>query len=271
MRVFAIRDEDEYDGKDLAYLIYYEVDRRFYIELPDEADPWETPLLLSSFLKRGEKTINAYWSLQWVRQRIVPTDRQNLGQVLKENGLTEYDEFDLLMLASGRCAQDSLYLVPVDERILTQRFYNRYDKKIEDVIPLDNNGLLVFFRNGDVKRCDIGEMKKEDRFFKPILSTPSIFREVTIQTGGYGVSWNENAVIKDSELYDAGMLVPLTMRDFLSFLSSRVVSTAEAAKLLDCSRQNINDLVARGKLHPVKKEQKNMFFLKSEITQRLWK
>lgn len=271
MRVFAIRDEEEYGSKDLAYLIYYEADKRFYIELPEEADPWETPLLLSSFIKKGEKTINAYWSKLWVRQRIIPTDRQNLGQVLKENGLVEYDEFELLMLAKGRCAQDSYYLEPVDEAILSKRFYDRYEKKIEDVIPLENNGLLVFFRNGDVKRCNIDEMRKEDRFFKPILSSKSIFQRVSIQTGGYGVSWGENAAIADADLYEAGTPVPLSMNDFISFLSSRVISTAEAAELLNCSRQNINDLVARDKLHPVKTEQKNKFFLKSEILQRLWK
>jgi hypothetical protein len=57
MKVFAIRDEEEYSNKDLAYLIYYEADKRFYIELPDDADPWETPLLLASFAKKGYKTI----------------------------------------------------------------------------------------------------------------------------------------------------------------------------------------------------------------------
>lgn len=271
MRVFAIRDEEEYGSKDLAYLIYYEADKRFYIELPDDADPWETPLLLSSFIKKGEKTINAYWSKLWVRQRIVPTDRQNLGQVLKENSLTEYDEFELLMLANGRCAQDSYYLEPVDESIVAKRFWDRYEKKIEDIIPLAHNGLLVFFRNGEVKRCNIDVIRNTDRFFKPILSLAEVFQRVSIQTGGYGVCWGENVVISDAELYDTGISVPLSRNDFISFLKDRVISTSEAAELLCCSRQNINDLVAREKLHPVKVEQKNKFFLKSEILQRLWK
>ena len=43
-----------------------------------------------------------------MQQRIVPTDRQNLGEILRDNGLKEYDEFELLMLATGRCAQDDL-------------------------------------------------------------------------------------------------------------------------------------------------------------------
>ena len=74
-------------AKNLAYLIYYEKEKTFYIEIPDDADEWETPLILSSYLKKGEKTINSYHSRMWVQQRIVPTDRQNLGQILKENNL----------------------------------------------------------------------------------------------------------------------------------------------------------------------------------------
>ena len=59
---------------------------------------WETPLILSSFLKKGQKTINAYWSRIWVQQRIVPSDRQNLGMILRDNGLDFYDEYKLLTM-----------------------------------------------------------------------------------------------------------------------------------------------------------------------------
>jgi len=79
MKIFAIRDESAADQIDLAYLLYYEMEKRFYIELPENADPWETPLLLSSFVKNGETSINSYWSNMWLQQRIVPTDRQNHG------------------------------------------------------------------------------------------------------------------------------------------------------------------------------------------------
>ena len=62
MKIFAIRDAADNLKKDLAYLLYYETDKRFYIELPENADPWETPLLLSSFVQKGEHTVNSYWS-----------------------------------------------------------------------------------------------------------------------------------------------------------------------------------------------------------------
>ena len=57
MKIFAVRDEDNTTNKAVAYLFYYEKEKRFYIELPEDADPWETPLILSSFLKKGKKQL----------------------------------------------------------------------------------------------------------------------------------------------------------------------------------------------------------------------
>ncbi|HOD93871.1 MAG TPA: DUF2442 domain-containing protein [Clostridia bacterium] len=271
MRIFAIRDETDSTNKDIAFLIYYEREKRFYIELPDNADPWETPLLLSSFLKRGEKTVNAYWSRIWVQQRIIPSDRQNIGQILKDNKLEAYDEFDLLMLANGRCAQDNYYLVPVSEVNLPENYMRRFQKKIEDIVPLAENQLLVFFRDGNVKKCDVKSFLINNKAFLPILKDSNLFRRVSIQPGGYGVFWGENLNITDNVLYDCGKDVPLSLEDFRLFVENRVINTAEAAELLDCSRQNIDDLIRRNKLHPIKVTNKNKLFLKSEIIQRNWK
>ena len=52
MRAYAIRD-DLYPGKNLAYLIYYEKEKQFYIEIDDTADEWELPVSLSPFKKKA--------------------------------------------------------------------------------------------------------------------------------------------------------------------------------------------------------------------------
>lgn len=270
MKIFAIRDELELQSMDLAYLVYYEGEKRFYIELPDDADPWETPLLLSSFVERGERTVNAYWSKLWVQQRIVPSDRQNLGQILRDNGLSEYDEYDLLMLSMGRCAQDDYYLVPMAESDLPILLINRFQKKVEDVIPLPEKHLLVFFRNGVVRKCDVQALLKKDAAFLPLLSNDVLYNTVSVQAGGYGVCWGENLNLSDHQLYENGEMIPLSLDDFRSFVENRIVNTAEAAELLECSRQNIEDLIRRNKLHPIKATPKNKLFLKNEISQRKW-
>lgn len=270
MKIFAIRDESADNQVDLAYLLYYELEKRFYIELPEDADPWETPLLLSSFVKRGETSVNSYWSKIWVQQRIVPTDRQNLGQVLKDNNLKEYDEFSLLMLSMGRCAQDDYYLVPIEETQLPEQIQKRFAKLIEDIVPLDDYSLLVFFRDGMVKKCSIKERYEHAASFQVLFRNESYFTAVSLQPGGHGIEWDVNLSISASTLYRIGKKVPLTISDFRNFVVHRVVNVSEAADILGCSRQNIDYLTKAGKLHPIKSTGKNTLYLKSEILKRNW-
>lgn len=270
MKIFAIRDESAEIQKDLAYLLYYELEKRFYIELPESADPWEMPLLLDSFVKQNETTVNSYWSRIWVQQRIIPTDRQNIGEILRDNHLEEYDEFELLMLAMGRCAQDDYYLVPVDPKDLPEEIMKRFETRIEDVLPLEDYCLLVFFRDGTVKKCDMKKHFEKARVFQVLLKKPEYFEHVQLQTGGYGVSWDVNMSVSDSMLYRTGKKVPLTAADFRNFVAHRVINVTEAAELLGCSRQNVIDLTKRGKLHPIKASDKSTLYLKSEILKRNW-
>lgn len=267
MKIFAVRDANDATEKDLAYLLYYEREKVFYIELPEDADFWNTPLLLSSFAKRNIRTINPYYSKLWVQQRIVPSDRQNLGQILKDNGLEEYDEFELLMLANGRCEQDDYYLSPVVGAYL-ERFEKRYQHKVEDVVPLEKGNLLVFFRDGSVKKCDAKELLGER--YRGIWNNPELFCQVSVQVGGYGVDWGEACSIPDEKLYASGVDIPLSIEDFGSFVKNRVVNTKEATELLDCSRQNIDDLVRRKRLEPLKVDAKNKLFYRKDIEQRKW-
>ena len=270
MKVFAIRDKTDKAGKDLAYLFYYEADRRFYIELPEAADPWETPLLLSSFAQKGEYTVNSYWSRLWVQQRIVPSDRQNISQILRDNGLKNYDEYSLLMLSNGRCEQDDYYLVPIEERALPTKILRRFDKKVEDVIPLQKSCLLVLFRDGTIKKCDLTEYFEKTPQFSVLARRPDYFHHVEIQPGGYGVQWDDNLSIPDSVLYKMGKHIPLSADDFKAVAVERIINAAEAAEILNCSRQYISELVKTEKLHPIKAWEKNTLFLKSEVLRWNW-
>jgi hypothetical protein len=270
MKILAIRDESQKKQKNLAYLLYYEAEKCFCIELPDDADPWETPLLLSSFAKRGEKTVNPHWSKLWVAQRIVPIDRQNLAQILKDNHLKEYDEYRLLLLSMGRCAQDDCYLIPMDANDLPREIQDRFQKRIENVIPLESYSLLVFFRDGKVKKISLREWFQSDKAFDVLLQNEELFYHVQTQVGGCGVSWDTNLSLSCTKLYETGQDIPLSAEDFANFAAHGVITSAEAAQLLGCSRQNIDDLTKRGKLHPIKSSSKTTLFLKSEVLKRNW-
>jgi hypothetical protein len=266
MKAYAIKDDERAASAVFGYLLYYEKAKTFFIELPDDADPWETPLLLSSFLKRGEHTINAYWSRQWVRQRIVPVDRQNLGQVLKANGLKAYDEYALLMLANGRCAQDSYYLEAIKPADMPPAIRARWNKKIEEVVPLAQGHLLVFFKDGAVKRCDTAFWKEKEPHFAAIWRNDALFRALRIEPLGYGISWGERLCLSSEALYAQGMDVPISLDDFKAFVS-QLVNAAQAQALLGCSRQYINELLHKGFLHPLREDARNTLYLKSEVMQ----
>ena len=268
MKIFAIRDETDQTGQDLAYLLYYETAKQFYIELPEGADPWQTPMILSSFARKGETGVNSYWSRLWVQQRIVPPDRQNIAQVLRDNGLKEYDEFQLLMLTGGRCAQDDCYLEEISASGLPSMLSERWQTKIEDVVPLQDARLLIFFRNGEVRIADIKALSSDHVECIPYLVQEERFSTVEVQPDGYGVMWSDRAVISDRELHKHSESIPLTLDDFKGFVRRRVVSASEACQLLDCSRQNIDDLMKRDKLHPIRKDTKYKLFLRNEVLQR---
>ena len=178
--------------------------------------------------------------------------------------------YELLMLAMGRCAQDDQYLVPIEEKELPGEIKKRFATRIEDVLPLDDYCLLVFFRDGMIKKCDLKKHFEKTKGFQILLKKPEYFEHVQMQIGGYGVAWDVNMSVSDSVLYRMGKTVPLTAADFRNFVTHRVINATEAAELLGCSRQNIIDLTKRGKLHPLKTSDKNTLYLKSEILKRNW-
>ena len=271
MKIFAIKNEYE-DVETTAFLVYYEISKKFYIEVVDNADEWTVPFFLSSFVKKGIFTVNSRFSYDWVKQRIVPTDRQNIGQVLRDNHLKSYNEFELLLLGTGRCAQDDYCLEEISECDLPECILNRLRKRIDDIIPLSTTlSLLVFFNDKKVKICKLESIIRNNPALKKYLSQhPDRFKNVKVDVGGYSVSWGNNMLISDKELYEYGKTVSLSKEDFKDFVAERVINTSEAAEILGCSRQNIDDLIKRGKLNPVKITAKDKLFLKSDILKREW-
>jgi hypothetical protein len=56
--------------------------------------------------------------------------------------------------------------------------------------------------------------------------------------------------------------------ELMSYLAVEIINTAEAVEILGCSRQNIDDLVKRKKLIPIKVFPRDRIFFKSEVLAR---
>ena len=266
MKLFAIKDDSMPRETILGYLIYYENHKAFYIELPDGADRWDTPMILSSFAARGQYHVDSYWSRIWIQNRIVPQDRQNISQVLHDNGLKEYDEFSLLMLSMGRCEQDDCYLEELPSDALPELLVNRWKTKVEDISPMEVPNMLVFFRNGLTKVICIKDL--ETPAIAPHLVSQARFNRAEVQPDGYGIYWNDLAALDFRELFRHGVTVPISLSDMNRYVQNRIVSASEACNMLDCSRQNIDDLMRREKLHPIRTDTKYKLFSKAEVAAR---
>ncbi len=265
MVIFEIRDGAEERNRLLGYLFYYARSRRFFTELLRDTDEWTTPFIFAGFAKRGIYSIDSEWSMKFVRQRIIPSDRQNLGAILKENKLREYDAYKLLQLSAGRCAQDEIYLVKCAECDLALEIRSRLDHKVRDVLPMEDLRATVFFMDGTSRIINVGRMYADDRRFANVFQNRELFRNVYVSPGGNGIEWGEERFISAETLYNAGEKGYIEYDDLLTFAGKRVVDTTEAAGLLNCSRQYIGQLSSKGRLEPFKCGSNNSLFLRSDI------
>lgn len=114
MKVFAIKEGKYKRRPAQAYLFYDEETELFSIKIRSNAVPERLPIILELLLKKGITEIDDYWARRFVKERIVPIDRQNIGEILRVHGLKEYKEIDMLYISMGHSTQDDFYLEEVD-------------------------------------------------------------------------------------------------------------------------------------------------------------
>lgn len=264
MIVFEIRKSTS-ENTLLGYLFYYEKSKRFYSELLSIYDEWEAPFIFWKNVKEKRFSIDSEQSLKFVSQRIIPPDRQNLGLILRDNKLKEYDEYKLLKLSEGRCSQDDLYIKKIEEDEICDEIKERLKKNIKDVVALKNNRVLAFFKDGKATIYDVEKYLGKDRFFSRILSYYELFTGVRVTPGGKGIEWSSTTFISSKDLYDKGKECDLSYDDFLSFSSDRLIDTSTLCEMMGCTRQYVNQLVKENKLEVAKAIGNNNLFRKADI------
>ncbi len=73
--------------------------------------------------------------------------------------------------------------------------------RIKKVKPLDNYKLLVTFFNDEIKEYNVGMWFDKNQDFKVLFNTTGLFEQVKVDTGGYGISWNDELDLSCNELY----------------------------------------------------------------------
>jgi hypothetical protein len=77
--------------------------------------------------------------------------------------------------------------------------------KILSVEALENKMLLVKFVNGVEKIYDCTPLLRREMF--EVLKIDAFFKSVKVDSGGYGISWNDEADLSEYELWTNGVEV----------------------------------------------------------------
>lgn len=265
MKIYEICDEE--NEMSVGTLLYFEKEKSYIIELQDDLDEWTAPLLLSSFVKKGVYTIPSSISLLWVKERVIPTGRQNINSILETHKLKEYDENSFLEISEGKCSQDMLYIRKINS--LPAYVMKRARRNITECTIVEGNQLLCFFADDTVKKADISKWTDLDDINR-VVNNQMVFESVKVGTGGYSITFNDSIEVSARLLWDRGKLIPLTPNDFLSFVRRNVLDTSECCEILECSRQNLSYLVKEKSLNPIKENVKGNLYLKGDILRNRW-
>ena len=263
MRIYEIVDEEI--NEVVGTLLYYEKRRAFIIELKENLDEWTAPLLFTAFVKKHVYSMSEKVSLMWVRERIVPSGRQNIGSILNTHKLKEYDEMKFLELSNGKCSQDNLYIRKIEK--LPEYVKERMKKNLIELLVTRSNNLLCFFADDTTRKVELSDIKYEG--IEKLQANQQLLLSGKVGVGGYSANFGESIDIPASELYDVGLQIPLSVTDFLDFVNKNIYDTTESCSELECSRQNIAYL--QGKyLKPIKENVKGNLFLKGDILRVEW-
>jgi len=269
MKVFAVKCDVFRKGETLGYLFYYENINEGCIEILDGLDEWDLPVILEHYVRNGRRSMTTEQTLQWVNQRIVPPDRQNIASILVSNGLTEYNPYELLIIADGRCAQDDCYIERVQEDEVPEEIRNRRRRNINNASLSKENDLVITFQDDSVVIVNLDRVADEYDWLQRILRFPHYLAQFQVTGGGSCVSWGEGRELPYDYLYDNGTKMPFGAEVFRNFACEQMLSTTEVMEILHCTRQNVNDLVKRGKLTAIDKNAKTKLFYRSEVNKLL--
>ncbi len=270
MKVFAIYDAG-LDWKDpVGYLFHYERSNSFIIELNPNLSEWEAPLLFSSYVKKGIYTIPKESSILWVRERVIPSGRQNIGLILKNHKMNEYDEMKLLLASKGKCSQDQCYIKEIRYDEVPQTIKERSRDNISECFVSDDFSIICLFDDNTVRKIDLRKIAPVNEKVCHVLKNRALFESVKVGVGGYSITFNDSIEVDKRNLIEKGKVIDISAQDFYRFVSKNTVDTGKVCDMLECTKQNVAYLVKKERLKPIKNGLKENIFFKGNVWKNMW-
>lgn len=102
--------------------------------------------------------------------------------------------------------------------------------RIKEVRALENFVVSVKFQDGVEKEYDMKNLFPAFPQFKVFETTPLLFKQVKVDVGGCGISWNDELDLSAEEIWDNGRLTGVIYKvDVLSELGANLTKARDEA------------------------------------------
>ena len=80
---------------------------KYLVTLIDGLDDYEVPIDFMMKYIEGRREFRGQEVFEWIQDRVIPSGRQNIDEILRKMNLPEYDELGIFMYFNGKCCRDS--------------------------------------------------------------------------------------------------------------------------------------------------------------------
>lgn len=99
--------------------------------------------------------------------------------------------------------------------------------KIVSVKPMKNFILLIGFQNGIQKTYDMRTLYPIFPQFKVFEHNVTLFHQVQVDTGGYGISWNDDLDLDAEDIWEDGIEVGKEEVDIIALLAENLIKARD--------------------------------------------
>lgn len=270
MKIYAIKDE-ELNNRTIGYLFHYEKAGEAIMELCDWLDEWSAPLLCQHLVRNKIYTVPREITMLWLRERVIPSGRQNIGLILKNANLKEYDEMALLKISKGRCSQDDCYISEVEIEEVESDIIERRKHNLSESFVAEDGQIICLYKDNTSWKVDLNKLVEYYPSLNSILNKRDLLETVKVGIGGYSIVFCDSIEIQAYHLREIGTQLPLSAKDFECYIQIDLIDTMSACEIMQCSRQNLSYFVKRKVIKPVIKGAKENIYTKGAIEEiRNW-
>lgn len=112
--------------------------------------------------------------------------------------------------------------------------------KIKSVSPMPEYVLLLHFADGTAKKYDMKPLFSRLEAFQDLTVIPGLFEQVSVDPGGYGVSWNDDIDLDCEELWANGSNIDTPFTGLLAF--------SDATDIWKLNESTLRKAISYGKL-----------------------